>query len=235
MLIYELLSGDAPFKGASEDPWETFRRVLSGRFFIPPFMGPLAADIIYKLLQVNPDQRLGSGPGGAAEVRVGGACVGWLLGQGAGSGERGAVKIHTTTVAVAALTTRSTMVALLPSPRPSARPLSPIFPPFFFADQAAPVVQRHQLEGLGAAPRAPALCARRQIHTELHRAQVHSPRRLPQVAGAQERRRKARCRRHGGLAVAGGRRGPQPLPRGACQQFLTLRTLGFQTSIFDST
>lgn len=53
VLIFEMLVGDPPFKSVSGDPWDTFRRTLSGRFYVPNFISAEAADIIYKLLQVS--------------------------------------------------------------------------------------------------------------------------------------------------------------------------------------
>lgn len=35
------------------DPWDTFRRTLSGRFYVPHFISDAAADLIFKLLQVR--------------------------------------------------------------------------------------------------------------------------------------------------------------------------------------
>jgi serine/threonine protein kinase len=35
------------------DPWDTFRRTLSGRFYVPNFISDAAADLIFKLLQVG--------------------------------------------------------------------------------------------------------------------------------------------------------------------------------------
>ena len=55
VLIFEMLVGDPPFKSLSGDPWDTFRRTLSGRFFVPPNISSAAADLIYKLLQVSCD------------------------------------------------------------------------------------------------------------------------------------------------------------------------------------
>nr|QKY15304.1 cGMp-dependent protein kinase (PRKG) [Polytomella parva] len=60
VLIFEMLVGDPPFKSLTGDPWDTFRRTLSGRFYVPNFISDSAADLIFKLLQVNPDKRLGS-------------------------------------------------------------------------------------------------------------------------------------------------------------------------------
>lgn len=70
VLIFEMLVGDPPFKSMSGDPWDTFRRTLSGRFYVPNFISSDAADLIYKLLQVNPERRLGSGKKGAADIKA---------------------------------------------------------------------------------------------------------------------------------------------------------------------
>mmetsp|Transcript_18135 Transcript_18135/g.45676 ORF Transcript_18135/g.45676 Transcript_18135/m.45676 type:complete len:729 (-) Transcript_18135:1324-3510(-) len=69
VLIFELLVGDPPFKSLTGDPWDTFRRTLSGRFYVPNFISDSAADLIFKLLQVNPEKRLGSGPAGAEDIK----------------------------------------------------------------------------------------------------------------------------------------------------------------------
>ena len=53
VLIFEMLVGDPPFKSLTGDPWDTFRRTLSGRFYVPNFISDQAADIIFKLLQVG--------------------------------------------------------------------------------------------------------------------------------------------------------------------------------------
>ncbi|MEW5320291.1 MAG: hypothetical protein WDW38_011373 [Sanguina aurantia] len=70
VLIFEMLVGDPPFKSLTGDPWDTFRRTLSGRFYVPNFISDKAADLIFKLLQVNPEKRLGSDPRhGADEIK----------------------------------------------------------------------------------------------------------------------------------------------------------------------
>lgn len=43
-------TGHGNFAG---DPWDTFRRTLSGRFYVPHFISDAAADLIFKLLQVR--------------------------------------------------------------------------------------------------------------------------------------------------------------------------------------
>ena len=63
VLIFEMLVGDPPFKSLSGDPWDTFRRTLSGRFYVPNFISESAADLIYKLLQVVKSCSLPGGVG----------------------------------------------------------------------------------------------------------------------------------------------------------------------------
>ncbi len=50
-------------------PSTPFRRTLSGRFYVPKFVSDAASDIIFKLLHVNPEKRLGMGPGGVEEIK----------------------------------------------------------------------------------------------------------------------------------------------------------------------
>jgi len=70
VLVFEMMVGDPPFKSMSGDPWDTFRLILSGRFYVPDFVPELAADLIYSLLQTSVDSRLGSGPEGAAAIKA---------------------------------------------------------------------------------------------------------------------------------------------------------------------
>ena len=53
VLIFEMLVGDPPFKSLSGDPWDTFRRTLSGRFYVPNFISESASSLICQLLQVR--------------------------------------------------------------------------------------------------------------------------------------------------------------------------------------
>jgi serine/threonine protein kinase len=38
VLIFEMLVGDPPFKSLTGDPWDTFRRTLSGRFYVSMYV-----------------------------------------------------------------------------------------------------------------------------------------------------------------------------------------------------
>lgn len=53
VLIFEMLTGNAPFKSLSNNRREIHRRILSGKYCIPDYVSPVAADLIRKLLQVN--------------------------------------------------------------------------------------------------------------------------------------------------------------------------------------
>ncbi|KAK9795533.1 hypothetical protein WJX73_010591 [Symbiochloris irregularis] len=70
VLIFEMLVGDPPFKSMVGDPWDTFRKALSGRVFVPPHLSPKATDLIFKLLVTDPAKRLGSGPNGAEDIKA---------------------------------------------------------------------------------------------------------------------------------------------------------------------
>ena len=52
VLIFEMLVGEPPFMSKTNDPWDTFRRAMTGRCHVPSYVSEAAADLIYKLLQV---------------------------------------------------------------------------------------------------------------------------------------------------------------------------------------
>lgn len=65
MIIYLFLVGKTPFKSNSE--CTTFDKILAGEYEIPTTskVPPEAADLIGKLLRVDPYERLGAGPVGS--------------------------------------------------------------------------------------------------------------------------------------------------------------------------
>lgn len=72
VLMYELLTGASPFTvdGAKNSQSEISRRILKND---PPFsveIGPTAKNLIQKLLVKDPKRRLGSGPTGAAKIKL---------------------------------------------------------------------------------------------------------------------------------------------------------------------
>ncbi|XP_065346339.1 aurora kinase C-like [Cloeon dipterum] len=56
ILCYELLVGKPPFESKSST--ETYQRILRAHIDFPPYVGTLARDLITKLLQVKPENRL---------------------------------------------------------------------------------------------------------------------------------------------------------------------------------
>ena len=54
VLIFEMLVGEPPFMSKTNDPWDTFRRAMTGRCHVPSYVSEAAADLIYKLLQARP-------------------------------------------------------------------------------------------------------------------------------------------------------------------------------------
>ncbi|XP_064408004.1 ribosomal protein S6 kinase alpha-5 [Latimeria chalumnae] len=72
ILMFELLTGASPFtlEGEKNTQVEVSRRILKGN---PPFsseIGPMARDLLQKLLIKDPKRRLGSGPRGAEEIKL---------------------------------------------------------------------------------------------------------------------------------------------------------------------
>ncbi|KAI8614187.1 hypothetical protein BC830DRAFT_1128686 [Chytriomyces sp. MP71] len=68
VLIYELLLGQAPFKGEDED--QIFDSILHKEVQFPSKIDPKAADVIRRLLTKDPGTRLGNGPLDADEIKA---------------------------------------------------------------------------------------------------------------------------------------------------------------------
>jgi len=66
VLIYQMLLGQSPFRGEDED--EIFDAILTDEPLYPIHMPRDSVSILQKLLTREPENRLGSGPGDAAEV-----------------------------------------------------------------------------------------------------------------------------------------------------------------------
>lgn len=60
ILVYDMLTGTTPFQSNNDDVFETYRRASTGRFSIPRNVSKTAADLIYKLVVVEPTSRLGA-------------------------------------------------------------------------------------------------------------------------------------------------------------------------------
>uniref|UniRef100_A0A7N6BFU8 Ribosomal protein S6 kinase n=1 Tax=Anabas testudineus TaxID=64144 RepID=A0A7N6BFU8_ANATE len=71
VLMYELLTGGSPFTvdGVENSHTDIAKRILKKDPPFPKDMGPLAKDVIQRLLIKDPKKRLGSGPNGAENVK----------------------------------------------------------------------------------------------------------------------------------------------------------------------
>lgn len=66
-VLFTLLSGKFPFRGASE--YLTFQKILNREFEFPENFPEVARDLVNALLQMNPEDRLGAGAGGFADLK----------------------------------------------------------------------------------------------------------------------------------------------------------------------
>ncbi|XP_043828001.1 LOW QUALITY PROTEIN: ribosomal protein S6 kinase alpha-4 [Dromiciops gliroides] len=71
ILLFELLTGASPFtlEGERNTQAEVSRRILKCTPPFPSRIGPVAQDLLKRLLEKDPKKRLGSGPQGAQEVK----------------------------------------------------------------------------------------------------------------------------------------------------------------------
>ncbi|KAI3361916.1 hypothetical protein L3Q82_012186 [Scortum barcoo] len=67
VLIYEMLVGESPFPGDDEE--EVFDSIVNDDVRYPRFLSPESMSLIQKLLQKNPEMRLGAGEEDAAQVK----------------------------------------------------------------------------------------------------------------------------------------------------------------------
>uniref|UniRef100_A0A669DKH5 protein kinase C n=1 Tax=Oreochromis niloticus TaxID=8128 RepID=A0A669DKH5_ORENI len=67
VLVYEMLVGESPFPGDDEE--EVFDSIVNDDVRYPRFLSPNSASLIQKLLQKNPDLRLGAGEEDALEIK----------------------------------------------------------------------------------------------------------------------------------------------------------------------
>ncbi|KAK0078736.1 hypothetical protein PV325_002138 [Microctonus aethiopoides] len=66
-LMYDMLTGSPPF--TSDNRKETVKKILKGKLNLPPYLTHDACDLIRKLLRRKVDQRLGSAPSDAEQVK----------------------------------------------------------------------------------------------------------------------------------------------------------------------
>uniref|UniRef100_A0AAQ5ZE96 protein kinase C n=1 Tax=Amphiprion ocellaris TaxID=80972 RepID=A0AAQ5ZE96_AMPOC len=67
VLIYEMLVGESPFPGDDEE--EVFDSIVNDDVRYPRFLSPESVSLIQKLLQKNPEMRLGAGEEDALEIK----------------------------------------------------------------------------------------------------------------------------------------------------------------------
>ncbi|XP_051794332.1 serine/threonine-protein kinase N2 isoform X2 [Acanthochromis polyacanthus] len=67
VLIYEMLVGESPFPGDDEE--EVFDSIVNDDVRYPRFLSPESVSLIQKLLQKNPEMRLGAGEEDASEIK----------------------------------------------------------------------------------------------------------------------------------------------------------------------
>ncbi|XP_068608632.1 serine/threonine-protein kinase N2 [Brachionichthys hirsutus] len=67
VLIYEMLVGESPFPGDDEE--EVFDSIVNDEVRYPRFLSPESVSLIQKLLQKNPEVRLGAGVEDASEIK----------------------------------------------------------------------------------------------------------------------------------------------------------------------
>ncbi|XP_064231984.1 ribosomal protein S6 kinase beta-2-like [Aotus nancymaae] len=66
-LMYDMLTGSLPF--TAENQKKTMDKIIKGKLALPPYLTPDAWDLVKKFLKQNPSQRIGGGPGDAADVQ----------------------------------------------------------------------------------------------------------------------------------------------------------------------
>jgi len=66
-LMYDMLTGSPPF--TAENRKKTMDKIIKGKLTLPPYLTPDARDLVKKFLKRNPGQRIGGGPGDAADVQ----------------------------------------------------------------------------------------------------------------------------------------------------------------------
>ncbi|XP_066108299.1 ribosomal protein S6 kinase beta-2 isoform X2 [Saccopteryx bilineata] len=66
-LMYDMLTGSPPF--TAENRKKTMDKIIKGKLVLPPYLTPDARDLVRKFLKRNPGQRIGGGPGDAADVQ----------------------------------------------------------------------------------------------------------------------------------------------------------------------
>ena len=58
-----MITGDVPFRAAAD--YQTFQLILERKMTFPDYIEPAAKDLIDKMLQLKPQNRIGCGANGA--------------------------------------------------------------------------------------------------------------------------------------------------------------------------
>ncbi|PVU99304.1 hypothetical protein BB560_005529 [Smittium megazygosporum] len=66
-ILFQLLAGKPPFKGANE--YQTFQKVLKAEYAFPEWFSSDARDLITKLLQLDPEKRIGCQKSGFFDIK----------------------------------------------------------------------------------------------------------------------------------------------------------------------
>jgi 3-phosphoinositide dependent protein kinase-1 len=67
-IIYQLITNKHPFTGASN--YLIFQQILNRQLTFPSNFPSVAKDLVDKLLQLKPEDRLGAGPGGYEKLKA---------------------------------------------------------------------------------------------------------------------------------------------------------------------
>ena len=67
-ILFKMLSGTYPFEGSTENL--TFTKIVERDFVMPENISAEAKDLIDKLLQLDPEQRIGTGPDGFNNLKA---------------------------------------------------------------------------------------------------------------------------------------------------------------------
>ncbi|KAG0612951.1 hypothetical protein M758_6G065100 [Ceratodon purpureus] len=68
-MIFEMITNTSPFNNGNDPPQIVFQKVVEGKMKFPPYMSANAVDIVRKLLDPNPETRLGNHKAGVAEIK----------------------------------------------------------------------------------------------------------------------------------------------------------------------
>ncbi|XP_073394573.1 uncharacterized protein [Physcomitrium patens] len=68
-MIFEMITCTSPFNSGNDPPQMVFQKVVEGKIKFPPYMSVNAVDIVRKLLDPNPETRLGNQKSGIAEIK----------------------------------------------------------------------------------------------------------------------------------------------------------------------